>query len=152
MPITTLVQSATQKKKGRKPSKSALNKKRRSRGGPFICILCGQGYSRADTIRNRHWATCVSKRGNPGNLVWDQHKSCWPKDKLGPSGTLARGLIERRGDDTEEKDGEREGSLNGEKEFELGEQRGERMEELEEIGETLGVWATLHLMRVRGCN
>lgn len=130
-----MAQSPARKKNGR-ASRADVEKKRRKRGGPFKCSLCGKDFSRASTIRHRHWASCVRKHGNPGNLVWDQDQSCWRKGRSGPSGTPARGLTERSGDDTDDNDYERKKEIG-------------RMDELADTGETSGVWVTSHLMRLR---
>lgn len=132
--IITMVQSTAWKKE--EDSRGSVQKKRRIRGGDFKCILCGNEFSRASSIRCRHWAICVRKHGNPGNLVWDQDQSCWPKGRSGPSGIPARGSTEQRGDDTEHKDAERMKEAG-------------RMDGSTDNGETFGLWVTSHLVKLR---
>lgn len=136
MSTISMAQSTMRKKEEAMPASGSVRQKRKPRGGEFKCSLCGNGFSRPSTIRYRHWAICVKKNGNPGNLSWDQDQTCWPKGKLGPSGTPARGLTERPGDDTEDKDGDlvREfGAMDG----------------TTDIEETLGSWVTSYLMELR---
>lgn len=60
--------------------------KRRPRGGPFICSLCGRGFSRRATVKDPHHEKCVKKNGNPYDLPWDAHESCWIPKNGGPVG------------------------------------------------------------------
>lgn len=56
---------------------------RRPRNGPgasarpFLCGLCNKGFSRRHTVKEPHFFSCVRRKGNPSNLPWDSHPSCW---------------------------------------------------------------------------
>lgn len=68
--------------------------KLRKSGGEFICVLCRKGFTRRATVKDPHFASCVKRLGNPKNLAWDAHQSCWLKRSIqepGPSGTVAPG-------------------------------------------------------------
>ncbi|KAL9026943.1 MAG: hypothetical protein Q9196_004461 [Gyalolechia fulgens] len=69
---------------------------KRPRNGPgasartFVCGLCNKGFSRRHTVKEPHFLSCVRRKGNPGNLPWDSHPSCWvvhTDGTRGPSGT-----------------------------------------------------------------
>lgn len=132
----TMAPNTRRKKEESSPARELVQKKRNSRGGEFKCGLCGNEFSRASSIKNRHWAICVRRNGNPGSLVWDQDQSCWPKGKSGPSGTLAQGLTEQTGEDKEHKDGERMKEVGA-------------MDETTDIEEALGSLVASYLMKSR---
>ncbi|KAL8764300.1 MAG: hypothetical protein Q9184_000005 [Pyrenodesmia sp. 2 TL-2023] len=54
---------------------------------PYICGLCGQGFTRRYTVYDTHFQSCVKRNGNPDELSWDSHPSCQPKGSLRPLGT-----------------------------------------------------------------
>ncbi|KAL8659732.1 MAG: hypothetical protein Q9226_000288 [Calogaya cf. arnoldii] len=62
--------------------------------GQYVCNLCRKGFSRRSTVKDPHFNTCVRKLGNPDNLPWDSHPTCWVKrtdGSSGPSGTFPPG-------------------------------------------------------------
>ena len=59
--------------------------------GTHVCCLCHQRYSRRETIKDQHFALCARRHGNPENLPWDYHPSCWKRGKGGPEGSRASG-------------------------------------------------------------
>ena len=59
--------------------------------GPFKCCICKKGFTRRCTIQDPHFSSCVRRNGNPRDLPWDAHPSCWTKGSGGPSGTMAPG-------------------------------------------------------------
>ena len=62
---------------------------------PYICALCNVGFSRRGTVKDPHFARCIAKHGNPKNLVWDEHPSCWmhlPDGTRGKSGLVPPGV------------------------------------------------------------
>ncbi|KAI4246528.1 MAG: hypothetical protein L6R40_001891 [Gallowayella cf. fulva] len=59
--------------------------------GQFICSICHRGFSRRCTVKDPHFGNCVRKSGNPDNLLWDSHPTCWIRrgdGTRGPSGTF----------------------------------------------------------------
>ena len=61
----------------------------------YFCALCKKGFSRRGTVKDPHFARCVAKNGNPNNLVWDEHPSCWmrlPDGTRGKSGFIPPGV------------------------------------------------------------
>ena len=57
----------------------------------YICQLCGNGFTRRESVREPHFAACVKAHGNPYNTAWDAHPSCWLKRSKGPSGKQVPG-------------------------------------------------------------
>ncbi|MCJ1400621.1 hypothetical protein MMC11_003828 [Xylographa trunciseda] len=44
----------------------------------YTCKNCGKSYTRKQTVK-QHYEACVTRNGNPNNVAWDDHPSCWPK-------------------------------------------------------------------------
>ena len=62
---------------------------------PYICALCRRGFTRRATVKDPHFASCVRKHGNPNNVAWDDHPSCYTileDGTKGPSGKIPTGL------------------------------------------------------------
>lgn len=91
----------------------------RKSGGTYICVLCKKGFTRRATVKDPHFASCVKRLGNPKNLPWDAHQSCWSKrgtQEPGPSGTVApglKGLSQESGGEGDVTEGEADDSENG---------------------------------------
>lgn len=84
---------------------TTMGKKTRS-VGLYTCALCKKGFTRRATVKDPHFPRCVSKNGNPKNLVWDDHPSCWvklPDGTKGKSGFIPPGVSQSRQDPDEVK-------------------------------------------------
>ena len=62
----------------------------------YICALCKKGFTRKSTVKDPHFPSCVRKNGNPDNIAWDDHPSCYMRladGSRGPSNTRPAGLL-----------------------------------------------------------
>ncbi|MCJ1394760.1 hypothetical protein MMC18_007640 [Xylographa bjoerkii] len=64
-------------KSGHKPNPKNDKKPKPQLDRKFICANCGKGYTRRDTIKDPHFPSCVKRNGNPFNVAWNDHPSCW---------------------------------------------------------------------------
>jgi hypothetical protein len=74
--------------------------------GSYTCALCKRGFTRRATVKDPHFPRCVAKNGNPKDLVWDEHPSCWvklPDGTKGKSGFNPPGVSLSRVDSDEVK-------------------------------------------------
>lgn len=82
--------------------------KQRATGGPYICPLCGKGFTRRSTVKDPHFPTCVARYGNPNNIRWDADESCRARKvgrkNSGSSGAKCVPIFQQ----PEEEDGEAE--------------------------------------------
>ncbi|KAL8674329.1 MAG: hypothetical protein Q9168_001258 [Polycauliona sp. 1 TL-2023] len=70
--------------------------------GQHVCGLCHKGFSRRSTVKDPHFSMCVRKTGNPDDLPWDSHPTCWVKrgdGSSGPSGTIPPGKPDKVDED-----------------------------------------------------
>ena len=91
----------------------AKNARKRDPGGPYICALCNRGFTRRATVKEPHFASCVARHGNPNQVAWDDHESCWPKKpgrKLWLPGAAAPSAERKSLGEEESEDGGRDGA------------------------------------------
>ncbi|MCJ1377267.1 hypothetical protein MMC17_000359 [Xylographa soralifera] len=140
--------------KQRRPAAPKRKAKPRGKLLPnFICMNCGKGFTRRDSIKDSHFEGCVEHNGNPNNYTWDAHPSCLPKKKGPRPGTRRANGYNIPDDEDQEMSGNGESSFVADGDDEDNEVRGaarrdhgEEDEEMIDVGLNAVMSARQHQM------